>query len=119
MSQYILLQPNGTKKWYVNGKLHREDGPAIEHPDGENHWFINGKLHRDGGPACNYDDNKQWRKYGHLHREDGPAVEYLNGYKEWWLNGVILSRSSINDPILMERYPELVNTMIIHLVHSS
>lgn len=118
MSQCII-QSNGTKKWYKNGKLHREGGPAIEHLDGENHWYINGKLHRMDGPACNYHDNKQWRKDGHLHREDGPAIEWLNGHKEWWLNGKILDRNSINNSILIKRYPALINAMIIHLVHSS
>ena len=54
--------PNGTKYWYLNGKRHREDGPAIEYPNGEKHWYLNGKLHR----------------------EDGPAVEYVDGTKRWF-----------------------------------
>ena len=56
---------DGYKNWYLNGKLHREDGPAIEYTNGDKHWYLNGKLHR----------------------EDGPAVEYSDGYKEWYLNG--------------------------------
>ena len=33
------------KKWYLNGKLHREDGPAIEGGNGSTkYWFINGKY---------------------------------------------------------------------------
>ena len=35
---------NGTKRWYLNGKVHRLDGPAIEPCDGEiYYWYINGK----------------------------------------------------------------------------
>ena len=56
---------NGDKSWYLNGKLHREDGPAIERANGDKSWYLNGKLHR----------------------EDGPAVEWANGYKSWYLNG--------------------------------
>ena len=34
---------NGTQKWYLNGKLHREnDLPAIIHSDGTQEWYLNG-----------------------------------------------------------------------------
>jgi hypothetical protein len=29
--------------WYLNDKLHREDGPAIEYADGYKAWWLNGK----------------------------------------------------------------------------
>ena len=48
----------------MNGKLHREDGPAIEYTSGTKGWYLNGELHR----------------------EDGPAIEQASGSKEWWLN---------------------------------
>jgi len=54
----------GTKRWYQNGKLHRENGPAIEYANG----------------------GEEWRQNGKLHRLDGPAVEWFDGSKEWWLN---------------------------------
>ena len=39
----ILLEvKNGTNCWYINGKIHREDGPAIEWSDGNKEWYING-----------------------------------------------------------------------------
>jgi hypothetical protein len=28
--------------WYVNGKLHRTDGPAVECDDGAKSWYVNG-----------------------------------------------------------------------------
>ena len=56
---------NGDKYWYLNGKRHREDGPAVEYAAGDKSWYLNGKYHR----------------------EDGPAVDYASGYKSWWLNG--------------------------------
>ena len=33
----------GTKHWYLDNNLHREDGPAIEWADGDKSWFLNGK----------------------------------------------------------------------------
>jgi hypothetical protein len=56
---------NGDKEWYLNGKCHRVDGPAIEYIDGAKYWYLN----------------------GYPHREDGPAIVYVNGDKEWYLNG--------------------------------
>ena len=78
---------NGNKVWYLNGKRHREDGPAYEGTNGDKKWYLNGKRHREDGPACEYaNGDKHWYLNGNLHREDGPAVEYSNGTKAWWLN---------------------------------
>jgi hypothetical protein len=55
---------DGTKRWWLNDLLHREDGPAVEYPNGSKCWYINGLVHR----------------------EDGPAIESTNGNKTWWLN---------------------------------
>jgi len=55
----------GVKRYFLNDKLHREDGPALEYNDGTKYWFLNGKLHR----------------------ADGPAVEWGSGHKEWWIKG--------------------------------
>jgi antitoxin component YwqK of YwqJK toxin-antitoxin module len=83
------VDTTGTKRWYLNGKLHREDGPAVEWADGTKAWYLNGKLHREDGPAIEYTDGtKKWYLNGELHREDGPAVEYADGDKGWYLNGI-------------------------------
>ena len=37
---------DGTKQWWLDGELHRTDGPAIEWADGSKTWWLNGKLHR-------------------------------------------------------------------------
>jgi len=42
---------NGTVRWYLNDKFHREDGPAIERVSGEKWWCLNGERHRTDGPA--------------------------------------------------------------------
>ena len=33
---------DGIKRWHLNGKLHREDGPAIIETHGEQQWYLNG-----------------------------------------------------------------------------
>jgi hypothetical protein len=68
----LIVDDQGTKAWYLNGKLHREDGPAIEDADG----------------------NKVWCLHGQLHREDGPAIENINGTNLWYLNDKSLEVNS-------------------------
>ena len=46
----VRVYDDGTKEWYLNGKLHREDGPAIEWASGGKSWYLNGKVHREDGP---------------------------------------------------------------------
>jgi len=77
----VKVDKNGNRFWYLNGKPHREDGPAIENVNGDKYWFLNGKRHR----------------------EDGPAIEWLNGQKEWYLNGINFSESEF----LRKTSPEL------------
>ena len=70
----VKVYANGTKEWFLNGKLHREDGPAYEGTNGTKYWYLNGKRHR----------------------EDGPAYEGANGSKWWYLNGKQLTEKQFN-----------------------
>ena len=80
---------NESKGWYLNGELHRTDGPAIDYYDGSKEWYINGKLHRTDGPAHEEEDGtKGWYINGKLHRTDGPAFVYSDGTKEWYINDI-------------------------------
>ena len=90
----VKVYPNGTKKWFVNGKLNREDGPAVEWANGDKWWYLNDELHREDGPAVESPfGDKKWFVNGKLNREDGPAVEYANGTKKWFLNGKNMSEA--------------------------
>ena len=63
---------------------------------------------------------KIWELYGEFHREDGPAIEHYNGHYYWYLYGKILDPSvAVDDFKLKRQYPELINSMIIHLVHQT
>jgi len=53
-----------------------------------NAWYLDGELHREDGPAVEmYNGTKIWYRNGELHREDGPAIEFDNGIKKWFLDG--------------------------------
>jgi len=90
MIEYIVkVHDNGDRGWYLDGKLHREDGPAVERADGTREWYVNGNLHREDGPAVECaDGSRYWYLNDNFHREDGPAVEYADGSRYWYLNDV-------------------------------
>jgi hypothetical protein len=44
MKDGLYIDEYGTKIWYLNGELHREDGPAIEYTKGDKEWWLNGKV---------------------------------------------------------------------------
>jgi hypothetical protein len=93
----VKIDEYGTKRWYLNGKLHREDGPAIEGSDGSK-WYINDKLHREDGPVIEYANGTTcWYLDGKLHRENGPAIESANGDKLWYLNGKNLTEEEFKE----------------------
>jgi hypothetical protein len=72
MKNGLIINDYGTKFYYLNDLLHREDGPAFERTDGCKVYYING-IH---------------------HREDGPAVEYPNGDRSYWVNGRLFSEEN-------------------------
>lgn len=74
MEEYIVKVYSDRTVWHQNGKVHRLDGPAIEHSDGD----------------------KEWHQKGKRHRIDGPAVEYANGTKSWFLNSTELTEKEFN-----------------------
>ena len=77
----------GTRVWWLDGKRHRADGPAVEWSDGSRVWYRNGKWHRTDGPAVEWaTGTREWWVDGKLHRTDGPAIEYSSGTRLWWLN---------------------------------
>ena len=98
MIEYTVeVHGNGDRYWYLNGRYHREDGPAVESCNGTRCWYRHGLPHREDGPAVErHDGNKYWFINGELHREDGPAIEYADGTKEWYLNGKLLTEDEFN-----------------------
>ena len=70
----VKVDEVGTKVWYLNGQLHRDDGPSIEFTNGNKYWYLNDKRHR----------------------EDGPAIEFADGDKSWYLNDEYLTAKEFN-----------------------
>jgi len=90
MIEYTVRVYDDRTEWFLNGALHRENGPAIEWTDGTKHWYKEGERHRLDGPACECSNgNKYWYKEGLLHRLDGPAVEHSDGTKSWYKKGLL------------------------------
>ena len=69
----VTVYGSGIIKWRLNGKVHREDGPAYIYPSGSKVWYRNGKRHR----------------------EDGPAYIGADVTKEWYLNGVRVTEADV------------------------
>jgi hypothetical protein len=72
----VKVYENGDQEWYLNGKLHREDGPAVIWASGRQVWHLNGKLHR----------------------EDGPAVIWASGRQAWYLNDKRVTEAAVMQP---------------------
>ena len=73
---------NGTKHWWLNGNLHRTDGPAVEYANGTKEWYLNDKLHRTDGPAVVRANDTEWR----LNGERVTMEDVITDPKElfWW-----------------------------------
>ena len=75
--------------WRKDGKLHREDGPAVIYTDGAQVWYKDGKRHREGGPAViDTNGDQVWYVNDRFHREDGPAVIKADGSTNWCIDDV-------------------------------
>jgi hypothetical protein len=66
--------------------IYRLDGPSVIYKDGGKYWWKHGKLHREDGPAVEENDYNQWCVDGLRHREDGPAIVFFSQEKnnQWW-----------------------------------
>jgi hypothetical protein len=99
----IVEWADATKHWYLNGELHREDGPAIEFADGSKRWFLNNQKYPEREWKIEVEKLRAERE---KEKEQVPAmntikvesafdipnnftgiVEYANGDKRWFLNG--------------------------------
>ncbi len=74
MIEYTVKVYSSHREWFLDGELHREDGPAVIYSDGTEHWYLNGDLHR----------------------EDGPAIKLTTGTEQWFINGTRLTEAEFN-----------------------
>lgn len=101
---------------FLNGFLHRDNGPAVEMTCGTQKWYQHSRLHRVGAPAliC-FNGIKEWYKDNLLHRLDGPAIESVDGQFYWYKNG-ILHRSDGGPAVITLQYREWCDNgiMFVH-----
>ena len=101
-----VVKDNGDIQHYLNGKLHREDGPALETASGDKSWWQRGQPHRKDGPAVESAGDKEWYLNGLRHRIGGPAIEKLNGDTHYYVDGdlhredgpAVSFKSALNQP---------------------
>lgn len=60
--------------WYLNGSIHRENGPALEYLNGDVCWYFKNRLHRENAPAVISKNIVEWWNHGVRHRIGGPAI---------------------------------------------
>jgi hypothetical protein len=100
ITEYTVQVDEEKTQWFLNGVLHRHDGPAVEYNNGHKIWYLNGKYHRADGPAHEYSNgHKIWYLNGKAHRADGPAIEYSDGHKSWYLEGVKVTEQAVMKPV--------------------
>ena len=51
--QVFFVNRFGDKEWYLNGKYHRENGPAIEYRSCGKSWYLNDRW---------YDESAYWKE---------------------------------------------------------
>jgi polynucleotide 5'-kinase involved in rRNA processing len=104
MKNGMIVDKKGSKIWYKNDQLHREDGPAIEFSNGDKSWYINGQLHREEGPACEYVvGRKEWHLKWHLNGVHVPKYVVLQPEKIT-LEKIKKARNNEVRSIMIERY---------------
>jgi len=95
---FIRINPEGTKLYYKDKEMkicHRLAGPAVEWSDGSKSWYVDGKLHRLAGPAVELVDGyKSWYVNDKRHRLDGPAIEWSEGSKSWYVDDKYLTEEA-------------------------
>jgi hypothetical protein len=42
--KYYFLDSNGHEEYWLDGNLHRIDGPAVKWPNGDTEYWVDGKL---------------------------------------------------------------------------
>lgn len=88
MKHGLYIDSTGNRRWFKNGKLHREDGPAYISRDGRQCWY----------------------HHGVLHREDGPAIITQNNENIWYINGGFLTQNEHQNHLIQKNLKSYLNS---------
>lgn len=108
----ITKYSDGSKEWWVDGKLHHKEKPTVEQPNDTE------KLHmtffRGDGPITEYPRDKEWYNNAKFVLEDGPmpttyTVTHVMGDRKTFSSNDLKSLMST----LRSWYPDLVSALVI------
>jgi hypothetical protein len=101
--QYTYTSVDGvgvvkSEEWYLNGKRHRTDGPAVQEwmvEDGcrflaYEEWYLNDQLHRTDGPA--------YRGQELVYLEDGRSHPEVY-VEDWYLKDEMIHPRVLRQPV--------------------
>jgi hypothetical protein len=94
----MIKNEDGITMFSLFGIIHRINGPAMISPS-ICQWVVNGKRHRQDGPALIFISNNgligrtEWWLNGSRYRKDGPAISvyFRDGssfIEEWFIDGI-------------------------------
>jgi len=84
----LIIGQKWYEEWYLNGKYHREDGPAYQdwsYYGQKNYegWYLNGKEHREDGPAIqSWYKGQKLDEYWHLNDKKYSREEWVEELKK-------------------------------------
>ena len=109
--EYTMTFEGGRTERWSSYTLNNTDGPAITFSDGSYIWFVDGRHHRLDGPAlylrsqdiynCTkggyFGGIEAWYKDGELHRLDGPALIHHDGSTTYSIEGERLTKLEFDE----------------------
>lgn len=81
MKNGMHIDMYGSKVWYQNDEISREDGPAIERANGDKEWHVNGKFIRRENSRKENSTEQTGKKFD----QDKPRMDLLDS---GWLEDV-------------------------------
>lgn len=89
----------GAKVWYLYGKVHRENGPAVVYPQWDE-YFINGKLYKKTfGGETSIEDDDRYSKINLIISGGGSVETRLDPQNYDYVNGLVYGNYSSDSSI--------------------
>jgi hypothetical protein len=86
----------GIIAYSVKGRFHREGGPAVIYPDGIKRWYQHGELHRLDGPAIEH-EGREYRTAYYLNGQFVTVEEHTlrTAWTKTTLGKLILKKTKV------------------------
>jgi hypothetical protein len=116
----VILDDGLEFQWWKHGVRHRDplNGPAriicSGMPPYTEIYFVNGHMHRSDGPSMIMHGIEKWYMWDELHRGDGPAMTTLDGGLSWYLRG---TKYELDDWLIKNHYLTEEEKLMIKLTY--